>query len=72
MGLLAPAGTPAGVVAQLSAELKKAMQLPQVREKFSAQGFSASWTTPEQFGSFVRAEVEKWTKAVKSSGATVE
>ena len=71
-GLLAPAGTPKAVIAQLSEELKKAMQLPQVREKFSAQGFAASWNTPEQFGGFLRSEVDKWAKTVKASGATLD
>ena len=71
-GLLAPIGTPAAVIARLSDELKKAMELPQVREKFSVQGFAASWDTPEQFGGFLRGEVAKWTKTVKASGATLD
>ena len=71
-GLLAPAGTPKAVVASLSEELKKALQLPQVKEKFSAQGFSASWETPENFGKFLQDEVEKWTKTVKLSKAKVD
>ena len=71
-GLLAPAGTPKAVIAQLSEELKKAMQLPQVKEKFSAQGFAASWSAPEQFGGFLRGEVDKWAKTVKASGATLD
>ena len=71
-GLLAPAGTPRAVIALLSEELKKAMQLPQVKEKFSAQGFTASWSAPEQFGGFLRGEVDKWAKTVKASGATLD
>jgi len=71
-GLLAPAGTPKPVLDKLNAELKKAMELPQVKEKFSAQGFQASWESQEQFGAFVKAEVDKWTRTVKASGATVE
>ena len=71
-GLLAPVGTPNAVIAQLNEELKKAMQLPQVKEKFSAQGFATSWNTPEQFGGFLRGEVAKWTKTVKASGATLD
>ena len=71
-GLLAPAGTPASVVARLNEEVKKAMQLPQVKEKFSLQGFAASWDTAEQFGGFLRGEVTKWTKTVKASGATID
>ncbi len=71
-GLLAPAGTPKAVVARLSEELKKALQLPQVKEKFSAQGFAASWETPENFGKFLQDEVEKWTKTVRMSKAKVD
>ena len=71
-GLLAPAGTPRAVIAVLNEELNKAMQLPQIREKFSAQGFSASANSPEQFGSFLHQEVDKWSRTVKASGATVD
>lgn len=71
-GLLAPAGTPPAVIARINEELRKAMLLPLVREKFSAQGFAASWGTPEQFAGFLRSEVDKWTKTVKSSGATLD
>ena len=71
-GLLAPAGTPKAVIAQLSEDLRKAMQVPQVVEKFSLQGFAASWDTPEQFGSFLAAETNKWMKTVKASGATLD
>ena len=71
-GVLVPAGTPKAIVAQLNEEIRKAMQLPQVREKFSAQGFAASWNTPDQFGVFVRNEVEKWARTVKASGATLD
>ena len=52
--------------------LKQAMQLPQVKEKFSVQGFAASWDTPDQFSGFLRAEVAKWTKTVKASGAALD
>jgi tripartite-type tricarboxylate transporter receptor subunit TctC len=71
-GLLAPAGTPKAVIDRLSEELAKAMAVAQVREKFSVQGFTASWDTPEQFGGFLRSEVAKWTKTVKASGATLD
>ena len=71
-GLLTPAGTPKAVVARLNEELKKALQLPQVKEKFSAQGFAASWETSEYFGRFLQDEVEKWTKTVRMSKAKVD
>ena len=71
-GLLAPAGTPPEVIARLSAELKKALALPEVKDKFEAQGFAATWNTPEAFGSFMNAEVQKWAQVVKVSGATLD
>ncbi len=71
-GLLAPAGTPKPVIDRLSDELSKAMAVPQVREKFSVQGFAASWDSPEQFGRFLRSEVAKWAKTVKASGASLD
>ena len=71
-GLLAPAGTPPEVVARLNAELKKALTLPEVKDKFAAQGFAAAWNTPEAFGGFMNTEVEKWAQVVKVSGATVD
>ena len=71
-GVFVPAGTPKAVVVQLNEEIRKAMQLPQVRDKFSAQGFAASWNTADQFGVFVRNEVDKWARTVKASGATLD
>lgn len=71
-GLLTPAGTPKAVLARLNEELKKALQLPQVKEKFSAQGFAASWETSEYFGRFLQDEVEKWTKTIRMSKAKVD
>ncbi|MGJ7579550.1 tripartite tricarboxylate transporter substrate binding protein [Variovorax sp. RHLX14] len=71
-GLLAPAGTPPEVVSRLSAELKKVLASPDVKDKFEAQGFAASWNTPADFGRFLTAEVEKWGRVVKISGAKVD
>ena len=70
--MLAPAGTPKEVVAKLSAELKKALELLEIKERFAAQGFAAAWSSPEQYAAFLDAEVEKWGKVVKVSGATVD
>ena len=70
--LLAPAGTPKDVIAKLSAELKKVLDQPDVKERFGAQGFAAAWTTPETSTAFMQSEVEKWAKVVKASGATMD
>jgi tripartite-type tricarboxylate transporter receptor subunit TctC len=71
-GLLAPAGTPKEVVARLNAEVKKALEVPEIKERFAAQGFAAAWSPPEKYAAFLDAEVDKWGKVVKVSGATVD
>jgi len=71
-GLLVPAGTPADVVAKLNAELKKALDAPEVKDRFSAQGFGAAWNTREAFAKFIQSELDKWAKVVKVSGATLD
>jgi tripartite-type tricarboxylate transporter receptor subunit TctC len=71
-GLLAPANTPREIVAKLSAELRTAMEQPEVRERFEAQGFAGAWTPPEAFAGFIHAEIDKWAKVVQVSGATIE
>ena len=71
-GLLAPAGTPLDVIARLSDELKKALALPAVQERFGTQGFAATWTSPAQTGAFISAEVDKWRAVAAQSGAKVD
>ena len=71
-GVLVPTGTPKAIIQQLNDHIRKAMLLPQVKDKFSAQGFSASWNSPENFGAFLKNEVDKWSRTVKASGATLD
>jgi tripartite-type tricarboxylate transporter receptor subunit TctC len=66
-----PAGTPPAVVAQLNAEINRAMESPDVAAKFAEQGLTSRRNTASEFGTFLRSEIPKWAKAVKDSGATV-
>jgi tripartite-type tricarboxylate transporter receptor subunit TctC len=70
--LLAPAGTPRDVVDRLNAAVVKAVQLPDVRDRIRAQGGEPLSGTPQQVGAYIRAEVAKWGKVVRASGAKVE
>ena len=72
IALMAPAHTPAPIVAKLNAEANKALNSKELREQFAAQGVEPMVMTPEELGAFIKVELAKWTKAVKDSGAKVE
>jgi tripartite-type tricarboxylate transporter receptor subunit TctC len=71
-GILVPTGTPKEAITRLHAESVKAIKLRDVKERLDATGFEGIGTTPDEFGTFIRSEVEKWGKVVKASGARVE
>ncbi len=71
-GIFVPAGTPKDVVNKLNAELKKALDNPEVKQRFEAQGFASSWSSPEAFNKFVNNEVQKWANVAKVSGAKID
>ena len=67
-GMLAPAGTAPEIVAQLNAEIVKSLKTAQMKERLAALGADAAAGTPEQFATFLRSEMAKWAKVVKSAG----
>jgi tripartite-type tricarboxylate transporter receptor subunit TctC len=67
-GIVAPAGTPAEVVARLNGELAKAAASPEFRERLARNGFEVVSSTPEQMAESVRNETAKWGKVVKALG----
>ena len=71
-GIVAPAGTPPAVIAKLNAEVVKALNSPDLREKFKANGIDPVASTPEQFGALMRSEIARWRDVVKASGAKVD
>lgn len=71
-GVLAPAGTPREIITRLNAEIVKIMRLPDVQQIFVRQGIEIFTSTPERFGAHIRSEIAKWSKVVKSAGATVD
>jgi len=71
LGLLAPAGTPPEIVQRVYAETVKILQDPELQPSFRAAGVEASVLGPQDFGTFMRAEYEKWGKVVRDTGATV-
>jgi len=71
-GVLAPAGTPAQVVAKLSADLRRAVQSDEVREPLSSQGVTLIGSSPQEFAAHIEREIPRWARIVKASGARAD
>jgi tripartite-type tricarboxylate transporter receptor subunit TctC len=71
-GLIGPAGVPEEIVRRLNAELGKVLQDPQIRTRLANQGVDASPSTPQAFGELVAAELKRYAKVVKQTGAKVQ
>jgi len=71
-GMAVPAATPREIVVKLHAGSVKAIAAPDIRDRMSAEGAEFVGDTPEQFAAFIKAEIVKWGKAVKASGAKPE
>lgn len=72
MGVLAPAGTPREIVNKLSSAIVRILRMPEVEQRFHNQGFEIFSSTPEQFAAYIKAEIVKWAKVVKESGARAD
>ncbi len=71
-GLFAPAGTPASVIAKVNADLHKIMAQPEVREQFISRGDEPFAGTPEQAANYLKSEIAKWNKVIKSASIKAE
>jgi len=71
-GLVAPAGTPAEVLARLNEVLVHALNAADVRDVLMRQGLEAAPTTPQQFAGFIASEAERWGQVAKDSGAKLD
>ena len=71
-GILAPAGTPAPIVAQLNKAINQALQQADVVDKLRSEGGDVLGGTSDQFSTLLRTEVPRWAKIVKDSGASLD
>lgn len=71
-GLFAPVKVPPQIVRKLNADVGEILKTRDVLEKFAAQGAEPYITDPAQFASVLKADIVKWGKVVKASGATLD
>jgi tripartite-type tricarboxylate transporter receptor subunit TctC len=72
LGLMAPAGTPRAVLEKLNAEVNKIINAPDVKDIWGKQGAVPMGMPVDEFGRFVRDDIEKWSKLVKATGMKVD
>lgn len=72
IGFFAPAGTAAGIVQRLNAEINRIVEMPDVKEKLAQSGLTSKPNSPAEFAAFIRDEIPKWAKAIKDSGAKAD
>jgi tripartite-type tricarboxylate transporter receptor subunit TctC len=70
--VVAPAGTPKAIIDRLNAEIVKALNTAEMRQRLADEGAEVEPSTPAELARFVHTEIAKWAKAVKDSGARAD
>jgi tripartite-type tricarboxylate transporter receptor subunit TctC len=68
-GVFVPAATPRTIVTRLNNEIVRILKLPDVSERFAAEGADLIGNTPAEFAAYIKSEIAKWSRVVKISGA---
>jgi tripartite-type tricarboxylate transporter receptor subunit TctC len=71
-GVVGPAGIPPAVVEKLNRDLMQALRAPDVSELISRQGADPTGSTPGEFKSYLKSEIEKWTNVIRAAGIKPE
>jgi tripartite-type tricarboxylate transporter receptor subunit TctC len=66
-GILAPAGTPRGIVERMNGELRKILKAEDMQHRLAQLGMTVSASSPEELGRFIREEMQTWGKVVRES-----
>ncbi|HXI36881.1 MAG TPA: tripartite tricarboxylate transporter substrate binding protein [Burkholderiales bacterium] len=72
IGYTAPPGTPKEILARLSGEIQKAIQAPELKEKYLSLGLEPVATTPEEMASFMRSQYERYGAVIRSANIKIE
>lgn len=71
-GVVVPAGTPQAVIGRLNAEINKILRMHDIHDRLTHQGAEIIGGTPQQFAAYIQAEIPKWAKVIKDSGARAD
>jgi tripartite-type tricarboxylate transporter receptor subunit TctC len=71
-GVSAQGGTPKDVIAKLNQDISRVLGTSDMRTRLEAEGAEPGGGSPEQFGAFFRAEIEKWAKVIRAAGIRLE
>jgi tripartite-type tricarboxylate transporter receptor subunit TctC len=71
-GVVAPAGTPAGIVSMLNQQINRSLDSADVRARLAAEGAEATPATPRAFGQLIASEIVRWDRVIKSARITVD
>ena len=72
LGLMAPAGTPKAVVDKLNAEVNKVLSREDVKAAWAKQGATPLIMSPAEFDTYLRGDIEKWAKVIKTAGIKIQ
>jgi tripartite-type tricarboxylate transporter receptor subunit TctC len=72
IGVMAPAGTPRGIVDTLNREINKILARPDIQDSWKRQGANPMVMKPEEFGSYIQAEIDRWAKLINANGIKAE
>jgi tripartite-type tricarboxylate transporter receptor subunit TctC len=72
VGLFTTAGTPSEIVERLNAELNRILALPDVVEKFTAQGVTPGGSSSADFRALIATEIKQWSETVRAANIKVE
>jgi tripartite-type tricarboxylate transporter receptor subunit TctC len=71
-GVVAPAGTPAEIVAMINQQINRSLESADVKARLAAEGAEATPASPEAFGQLIASEISRWDRVIKSARITVD
>jgi tripartite-type tricarboxylate transporter receptor subunit TctC len=71
-GMLAPKGTPRDIIRRLNAAINKALQQPDLRERFAASSVEVIGGTPKEFGMYIESEIKRWGEVARAARIRIE